>query len=104
MAAASSFFDWATVLLATPAVLALFRETDATVVAGEDAPERSSLHHLALSLPTAEQAAARTWFEGQQIPCRETIFPWVGWRGLFVQDPDGNTVELVAYDASLLDD
>jgi hypothetical protein len=27
---------------------------------------------------------------------------WIGWRGVFVDDPDGNAVELVAYDAGLL--
>jgi len=25
-------------------------------------------------------------------------FEWVGWRGVFTFDPDGNTVELVAKD------
>lgn len=62
------------------------------------------MHHLALTLPRAEQAAAEAWLELQNVPYRIEVFPWVGWRGVFVDDPDGNPVELVAYDATLLDD
>jgi catechol 2,3-dioxygenase-like lactoylglutathione lyase family enzyme len=82
------------------AVLALF---DA---AGEEVAGavRSSLHHLALSLPREEQDAAQAWLDQRAIPYRVEEFAWIGWRGVFLEDPDGNTVELVAYDASLLDD
>ncbi|WP_299193881.1 VOC family protein [uncultured Litoreibacter sp.] len=71
---------------------------------GEDHVEtgaKSSLHHIALSLPYAEQEAVMTWYEaiGQQY--RVELFEWVGWRGVFTTDPEGNTVELVAYDAAL---
>ena len=65
---------------------------------------QSSLHHLALSLPFAEQEAALAWFAAQGIATRVERFGWIGWRGVFVQDPEGNTVELVAADASMLDD
>lgn len=84
------------------AVLALFAH-DATQRAmhPEDAGApvtgaRSSLHHLALALPASEQAAAEAWFRTQGIACHIEHFDWIGWRGLFVQDPEGNTVELVA--------
>ncbi|MCY3876914.1 MAG: VOC family protein [Rhodobacteraceae bacterium] len=69
-----------------------------------EAPETgatSSLHHLALSLPYDEQEAAMRWYEAQGLPFRVEIFGWVGWRGVFTEDPEGNTVELVAYDGSL---
>lgn len=64
---------------------------------------RSSLHHLALSLPFAEQDAAMAWFDARRIPYRVERFGWIGWRGVFVTDPDGNTVELVAADPSMRD-
>lgn len=96
------FFRLAEGFAGHTAVLALFQETE--VVAGGAATPRSSLHHLALSLPREEQDAAQAWFAHQGVPCRIETFAWIGWRGLFVTDPDGNTVELVAYDASLLDD
>lgn len=71
---------------------------------GVEAPKTgatSSLHHLALSLPYDEQEAAMRWYEAQGLPFRVEIFGWVGWRGVFTEDPEGNTVELVAYDGSL---
>jgi hypothetical protein len=96
------FFRLADGFAGHTAVLALFAEPAAEVVAGAG-PARSSLHHLALTLSRAEQAAAESWLERQNLPYRIEEFPWIGWRGLFVTDPDGNAVELVAYDAGLLD-
>ncbi len=63
----------------------------------------SSLHHIALSLPFAEQEAAMRWYDTIGQPYRIEQFSWIGWRGIFTQDPEGNTVELVAYDQSMLD-
>ncbi len=77
------------------AVLALFEAPNV------EAGAHSSLHHLALSLPVEEQDAAVAWLEHQRLPCRVETFPWIGWRGVFTQDPEGNTVELVAFDRSL---
>lgn len=89
-------------------VLALFdKATDPRPglhATGHDAPEtgaRSSLHHIALSLPFEEQEAAMRWYETHGIAYRVEHFGWVGWRGIFVQDPEGNTVELVAHHPSL---
>jgi catechol-2,3-dioxygenase len=78
------------------AVLALFRDA-----AGQGGGPASSLHHLALSLPRGEQDAVLRWYEarGQDFHVRE--FPWIGWRGIFTTDPEGNTVELVAHDPAL---
>ncbi|MBF9031245.1 VOC family protein [Rhodobacterales bacterium HKCCE3408] len=61
----------------------------------------SSLHHLAFSLPYEEQEAAMRWYEAQGISYRVELFQWVGWRGVFVQDPEGNTVELVAFNQNI---
>ncbi len=43
------------------------------------------------------------WYDQIDQPYRVEQFGWVGWRGIFTQDPEGNTVELVAYDAAILD-
>ncbi|MBF9061107.1 VOC family protein [Rhodobacterales bacterium HKCCSP123] len=85
-------------------VLALF---DRRVGArpGEGPPETgpgSSLHHVALTLPFDEQEAAMRWFEAKGLDYRIEQFGWVGWRGVFTQDPEGNTVELVAYSPDML--
>ena len=72
---------------------------------GDAPPEtgaRSSLHHIALSLPHAEQEAVMAWYDHLGQPYRVEHFGWIGWRGVFTEDPEGNTVELVAYDAGEL--
>lgn len=89
------------------AVLALFdAKTASRPAEGQSAPVTgagSSLHHIALSLPFSEQDAVMRWYDSLNQPYTVEDFGWVGWRGIFTQDPEGNTVELVAYDASLLD-
>jgi len=83
-------------------VLALFRHdiegaghTNASDVPPATGPG-SSLHHLALSLPWDEQEAVIAWYEKLGREYSVETFDWVGWRGVFTSDPDGNTVELVA--------
>lgn len=63
----------------------------------------SSLHHLALNVDFEAQEAAVAWLRTQGLEPRVQEFSWIGWRGVFVRDPEGNTVELVAYSASLRD-
>lgn len=86
------------------AVLALFRDDQGegaeTVRTGQRRLQ-PSLHHLALTISRDEQDAAINWYEAKGIACRVQTFPWIGWRGVFVNDPEGNTVELVAYDDTL---
>lgn len=90
-------------------VLALFRHDAGRPElhpTSADAPEtgaRSSLHHIALSLPFAEQEAVIEWYDAIGQPYNVQVFGWIGWRGIFTTDPEGNTVELVAYDAALKD-
>lgn len=76
-------------------VLALF---DAGADGVPAAGAGSSLHHIALGLPYAEQDAVMRWYHANGLPCRVQHFDWIGWRGVFTQDPEGNTVELVARD------
>ena len=64
---------------------------------------QSSLHHIALSLPFEEQKAVIAWYKENNIRFTVEKFGWIGWQGIFTTDPEGNTVELVAYDKSLLD-
>ncbi|RMF37348.1 MAG: hypothetical protein D6754_09710 [Alphaproteobacteria bacterium] len=40
--------------------------------------------------------ATTRWYERRGIAFRVQEFPWIGWRGVFTTDPDGNTVEPVA--------
>lgn len=63
----------------------------------------SSLHHIALTVDFAAQDAVMAWYEQHGIDYNVQHFGWIGWRGIFALDPEGNTIELVAYDASMLD-
>lgn len=64
---------------------------------------RSALHHIALSLSAKDQDAAMAWYDAKGIDYRVEHFGWIGWRGVFTKDPEGNTVELVAYSAAWKD-
>lgn len=89
-------------------VLALFRHDQGRAELhpqSDQPPEtgaRSSLHHIALSLPFSEQQAVMDWYEKINQPYNLQVFDWIGWRGIFTTDSEGNTVELVAFDQSLL--
>lgn len=89
-------------------VLALFRHDVGRAElhqAGDLPPNtgaNSSLHHLALSLTHAEQDKAIAFYQAKGVEYVEQVFDWIGWRGVFTKDPDGNTVELVAFDRRYL--
>ncbi len=63
---------------------------------------KSSLHHLALTVAFDEQDSIKDWLEKNEVDYQEQVFDWIGWRGIFIKDPEGNTVEFVAADKSLL--
>ncbi len=72
---------------------------------GSDAPEtgaKSSLHQLALTVAYDEQEAIKQGLAENAIDYQVQIFDWIGWQGIFIRDPEGNTVEFVAAEKSLL--
>jgi catechol 2,3-dioxygenase-like lactoylglutathione lyase family enzyme len=74
-------------------VVALF-----TAVDGEE-PENggtSSLHHLALTVKVAELTPALAWYRAHGLEPTTAEHRWIGWNSVYVKDPEGNTVELVA--------
>ncbi|MDH3666662.1 MAG: VOC family protein [Paracoccaceae bacterium] len=56
----------------------------------------SSLHHLALTVRHEDLAPASAWYRDNRIATRVEPHPWIGWDSIYVSDPEGNTVELVA--------
>ncbi|MFT4959269.1 MAG: catechol-2,3-dioxygenase [Paracoccaceae bacterium] len=93
---AITFFKVAEGYAGHTSVLALFHDQNPPTTG-----TRSSLHHIALSLPYDEQDAVMRWYEKNDQPYTVEHFNWIGWRGIFTKDPEGNTVELVAYDPSV---
>lgn len=99
-----TFFKIADGVQGHTSVLALFRHDRESIGAhsvDDQLPATgtgSSLHHIALSLPFSEQQAVMDWYDQIGQEYRVNVFDWIGWRGIFTHDPDGNTVELVARD------
>ncbi|MEM6480054.1 MAG: VOC family protein [Pseudomonadota bacterium] len=63
-----------------------------------EAGARSTLHHLALTVDHERQEALCAYLEGLGLSYSVQEFEWIGWRGVFIRDPEGNTIEFVAYD------
>jgi catechol 2,3-dioxygenase-like lactoylglutathione lyase family enzyme len=60
------------------------------------------IDHIAFEIDRADFDAERKRLEqmGQAIEIAEHA--WVHWRSLYVTDPEGNTVELVCYDPTVV--
>ncbi|MEN8143742.1 MAG: VOC family protein [Gemmatimonadota bacterium] len=66
--------------------------------------ERSTLDHVALEIDLSAYESEKQRLEELGLPVETVVFEWVGWRSLYVHDPEGNTVELVCFDPSVLND
>ncbi|HWB50030.1 MAG TPA: VOC family protein [Stellaceae bacterium] len=67
------------------------------------APESSTLHHFAVEIKLAEYEAVLAYLTQQGLEPNTSTHAWIGWRSIYVTDPDGHTVEFVCYDGSILD-
>ncbi|MEM6306711.1 MAG: VOC family protein [Pseudomonadota bacterium] len=56
----------------------------------------SALHHLALTVDYAAQDDLKIFLDRHSIAHRTEVFDWIGWRGVFITDPEGNVIEFVA--------
>ena len=63
--------------------------------------ERSTLDHLAFTIDVADYESERKRLTAAGLEVRPMVFDWVGWRSLFVRDPEGNSVEFVCRDPEL---
>lgn len=60
--------------------------------------ERSTVDHLAFTIALPDYEAERRRLEALGLAVTTATHEWVHWRSLYVEDPEGNTVELVCYD------
>ena len=81
-------------------VLALFDLSGQEGYRGLD-PERTTVDHLAFEIDRADYEAEKARLEGLGVPVTTAEHAWVRWRSLYVDDPEGNTVEWVCYDESI---
>jgi catechol-2,3-dioxygenase len=59
------------------------------------------LHHLALEIDKVDHEAEKARLQGLDVRVTTAEHAWVRWRSLYVDDPEGNTVEWVCYDESV---
>jgi AcrR family transcriptional regulator len=76
-------------------ILALFDRDTAVEI------ERTTLDHLAFTIDVADYESERQRLEAAGLTVRRVVFDWVGWRSLFIEDPEGNHVEFVCRDPAL---
>ena len=79
-------------------VLALFDRGAAL----QPAPSGSTLDHLAFAITPEDYDAEKARLEGLGQEVETAYHEWIGWRSLYVRDPEGNTVELVCRDPAHL--
>ena len=81
-------------------VLALFDRSGQASYRGLD-PERTTVDHLAFEIDLADYEAEKARLEwlGAQVTTAEHAR--VRWRSLYVDDPEGNTVEWACYDETI---
>ena len=60
--------------------------------------ERSTVDHLALTIALADYEPEKRRLEALGLAVTTATHEWVQYRSLYVDDPEGNTVELVCYD------
>jgi catechol 2,3-dioxygenase len=65
-------------------------------------PRLSTLHHFAIEIPLQRYESVFGYLTAQGLRPNTQVHPWIGWRSIYVSDPDDNTVEFVCYDASIL--
>jgi catechol-2,3-dioxygenase len=64
--------------------------------------EQTTLDHFAFTIDIADYQSEKHRLENAGLHVRTVVFDWVGWRSLFFQDPEGNTVEFVCRDPALM--
>ena len=90
-----SFFRVAAGYAGHTQILALFDR------GGAPRAEATTLDHLAFAIPLAAYQPERARLEALGLSVRTAEHAWVHWRSLYVDDPEGNLVELVCYDPSV---
>jgi catechol 2,3-dioxygenase len=57
--------------------------------------------HLAFAIDVADCEAKKARLEGLGVRVTTAEHTWIRWRSLYVDDPEGNTVEWVGYDEAV---
>jgi len=91
-----------------PQLLAIFKQSHEFSgpqdIQAEVADARvGTLHHFAFVLERHDFDSERDRLQNLGVELEFAEHPQFGWRSIYMYDPDGNSVELVCYDTSILD-
>lgn len=93
----SAFFRLAEGFGGHTQILALFDRSADAGYQGLDTAT-TTVDHLAFEIALADFDRERQRLADRGLAVRTAEHGWVHWRSLYVDDPEGNTVELVCYD------
>lgn len=96
----SAFFRIAEGYAGHTQILALFDRAAEPNYTGPD-PVRTTVDHIAFTIALTDYAPEKARLEGLGLKVGTAEHTWVQWRSLYVDDPKGNTVELVCFDPSI---
>ena len=65
-------------------------------------PEKSTLHHIAFTISVSDYETEKERLRNLGLDVETGEHAWVHYRSLYITDPDGNVVEFVCYDPSVL--
>jgi catechol 2,3-dioxygenase len=65
-------------------------------------PRLLTLHHFAIEISLREYEIVLQHLPAHKLNPSTAVHDWIGWRSIYVSDPDNNIVEFVSYDASVL--
>jgi catechol-2,3-dioxygenase len=82
-------------------VLALFDRSAQPDYSGLNAVT-TTIDHIAFEIDRADFDAERKRLQELGLAVETAEHAWVHWRSLYVNDPEGNTVELVCYDPTVV--
>ena len=63
--------------------------------------ERSAVDHLAFTIALVAYEPERRRLEALGLAVTTATHDWVHWRSMYIEDPEGNTVEFVCYDPNV---
>jgi catechol 2,3-dioxygenase len=64
-------------------------------------PRLSTLHHFAIEISLKAYDGVLNYLVEKGLKPNTQTHSWIGWRSIYVSDPDDNTVEFVCYDRSV---
>ena len=96
----SAFFRIADGVAGHTQILALFDRSAALGYHGLNS-EQTTVDHLAFAIALEDFAAEKARLEAAGMRVETAEHTWVQWRSLYVNDPEGNRVELVCFDPSV---